>query len=457
MAYFRHSVLALRVLLWVLLASFIVFALASTFGFVRERERALQHARTEARETAEQSLSAISNALWQYDVAGLNALLSGMVASGVVVRAEVMGVDKPVADARQPGFSGSSDRVWSLPVLAQDRTTTIGSLRISESYAEAKSQISDSLGTLVVTDLVKIIGLALVLFTIVYRMIARPLQQLARDVATLGQSDTAPELKVARSRTGNDRDEIDVLVNAINGLVAQRKQSEEALRIAATAFESQQGMSIANAQYEFLQVNKAFSAITGYSAEDAVGQTPAILASGRHDEAFYAAISHALLTKGAWAGEIWNKRKNGEIYPERLTVSAVKDSAGATTHFVSICSDLSESVKAQTQIDTLAFYDPLTQLPNRRLLLDRLDQALHTSTRHARKSALLFVDLDNFKTLNDTLGHRQGDLLLVQVAQRLKTCIRDGDTLAHLGSDEFVVMVEDLSEDDIEAATQAET
>jgi diguanylate cyclase (GGDEF)-like protein len=128
-----------------------------------------------------------------------------------------------------------------------------------------------------------------------------------------------------------------------------------------------------------------------------------------------------------------------------------------TTHYVAIFSDVSERLQAQSQIDTLAFYDPLTQLPNRRLLLDRLDQALHVSTRHMRKNALFFVDLDNFKTLNDTKGHHQGDLLLVQVAQRLKTCIRDGDTLAHLGSDEFVVMLEDLSEDSMDAATQAET
>jgi diguanylate cyclase (GGDEF)-like protein/PAS domain S-box-containing protein len=457
MGYFRHSVLALRVLLWALLASFVVFVLASAFGYARERERAMQHARTEARETAEQGLSAISNALWQYDVAGLNALLSGMVASGVVVRAEVIGPDKLVADASQPGFSGAIDRVWLLPVLAQDHTTTIGSLRISESYAEVKSQIADSLGTLVMTDLVKISGLALILFTIVYRKIASPLQQLARDVSALGHPEAAPKITLARKQNGNYHDEINVLVDAINGFVAQRKQSEEALRIAATAFESQQGTTISDARGVFLRVNKAFTAITGYSAEEAVGQTPGILASGRHDAAFHESMTRTLVSEGAWAGEIWNKRKNGEIYLEWLNVSAVKDDTGATTHYVAICSDLSERVRAQTQIETLAFYDPLTHLPNRRLLLDRLEQALHTSTRHARKSALLFVDLDNFKTLNDTLGHHQGDLLLVQVAQRLKTCIRDGDTVARLGSDEFVVVLEDLSEDDIEAATKAET
>ncbi|HNV60792.1 MAG TPA: PAS domain S-box protein, partial [Rhodoferax sp.] len=239
--------------------------------------------------------------------------------------------------------------------------------------------------------------------------------------------------------------------------ITERKKSEEALRIAATAFESQQGIAITNAQRVILRVNKAFTAITGYCAEEAVGQTPSILTSGRHDRAYYSAMTQALETTGAWQGEIWNRRKNAEIYPEWLTISAVKDDAGLTTHYVAIFTDISDRVHAQVQIDTLAFYDLLTLLPNRRLLLDRLEQALHVSTRHARQNALLFVDLDHFKTLNDTLGHSHGDALLVQVAQRLKTCVREGDTVARLGSDEFVVMLEDLSEDDIEAATQAET
>ena len=236
-----------------------------------------------------------------------------------------------------------------------------------------------------------------------------------------------------------------------------RSESEEALRIAATAFESQQGMAITNAQRVILRVNKAFTAITGYSAEEAVGQTPRLLSSGQHDSDFYEGMTEALEAEGAWQGEIWNRRKSGEVYPEWLTISAVKDSAGRTTHYVAIFSDITERVSAQAQIDSLAFYDPLTKLPNRRLLMDRLEQALHASTRHTRKNALLFVDLDNFKTLNDTQGHHQGDLLLAQVAQRLKTCIREGDTVARLGSDEFVVMLEDLSEDDIAAAAQAET
>jgi diguanylate cyclase (GGDEF)-like protein/PAS domain S-box-containing protein len=238
--------------------------------------------------------------------------------------------------------------------------------------------------------------------------------------------------------------------------ITEREKSEEALRIAATAFESQQGIAITNAQRVIMRVNKAFTTITGYSSEEVIGQNPRILASGRHDSAYYAAMTKALETTGAWQGEIWNRRKNGEVYPEWLAVSAVKNREGLTTHYVAIFTDVSERVSAQAQIDNLAFYDPLTHLPNRRLLLDRLEQALHVSTRHHRKNVLLFIDLDNFKTLNDTRGHFQGDALLIQVAQRLKTCIREGDTVARLGSDEFVLMIEDLSEDDIEAATQVE-
>ena len=457
MSFLRHSVLALRVLVWVLAASLAVFTLATTVGLVYEREKALQMAHADAQDSAQRSLPAVAIALWQYDVDALNALLSGLVASRVVVRAEVLALDKPFTDVRQTGFAGAVDRVWTLPIMARDQTAPIGSLRISESHAQAQSQLIESLKIQVATDLIKIVGLALVLFTIVYRKVARHLQRLAREVSTLGHAADTPRLALTRKHRTQYRDEIDILVDAINGFVSERKASEEALRIAACAFESQQGMVVTNAQRVILRVNRAFSDITGYSAEEAVGQTPRMLSSGRHDQAFYDAMSRAMENDGGWTGEIWNRRKNGEIYPEWLTISAVKNTANQTTHFVAIFTDISEQVNAQAQIATLAFYDPLTQLPNRRLLLDRLDQALYASTRHARKNALLFVDLDNFKTLNDTLGHHQGDLLLAQVAQRLKACLRDGDTVARLGGDEFVVMLEDLSEDNIEAATQTET
>ncbi len=237
--------------------------------------------------------------------------------------------------------------------------------------------------------------------------------------------------------------------------ITERKQAEEAQRIAATAFESQQGMFITNAQRVILRVNRAFTEITGYKADEVVGRSPRLLSSGRHDSAFYAAMWTEIERDGSWQGELWNRRKSGELFPEWLTISAVKDSAGLTTHYVAAFTDITSRKSAEDQIQNLAFYDPLTGLPNRRLLLDRMEQTLTSSTRRQRKSALLFIDLDNFKTINDTLGHFQGDLLLEQVATRLVGCVREGDTVARLGSDEFVVMLEGLSFSEVEAATQA--
>ncbi len=238
--------------------------------------------------------------------------------------------------------------------------------------------------------------------------------------------------------------------------ISDRKKNEEAQRIAATAFESQEGILVTDAASIILRVNKAFSQITGYSAEDAIGKTPRLLSSGRHDAMFFTTMRDHIQNIGSWQGEIWNRRKSGEIFPGWMTITAVKNDLGNTTHFVGTFTDITSRKTAENEIKNLAFYDPLTSLPNRRLLLDRLEQALAARSRHQRKGALLFVDLDNFKTLNDTLGHDKGDLLLQQVAQRLSTCTRDGDTVARLGGDEFVVMLEDLSENTLEAANQAE-
>jgi diguanylate cyclase (GGDEF)-like protein/PAS domain S-box-containing protein len=238
--------------------------------------------------------------------------------------------------------------------------------------------------------------------------------------------------------------------------LSERKKAEADLRIAATAFESQESLVITDADTVILRVNKAFTRTTGYTAEEAVGQTPRLLKSGRHNADFYRAMWETIHRTGTWQGEIWDRRKNGEIFPEWLTISAVKTDDGVVTHYVGSHIDITERKAAEEKIQHLAFFDHLTDLPNRLLLLDRLQQALVSSVRSSRKGALLFIDLDNFKNLNDTLGHDMGDLLLKQVTERLESCIHEGDTVARLGGDEFMVMLLDLSDQALETAALAE-
>lgn len=238
--------------------------------------------------------------------------------------------------------------------------------------------------------------------------------------------------------------------------ITQQKNAESELRIAAVAFESYESMLITDANNIILRVNRAFTEMTGYAAHEVIGHTPKLLKSGVHDTNFYADLWRSLLAKGKWQGELWNKRKNGELYPEFLTITVVKNLEGEITNFVGSATDITHSKAAAAQIENLAFYDHLTALPNRRLLLDRLNQALLYSARHGKDGAILFLDLDHFKTINDTLGHDVGDTLLKEVAKRLTASIREGDTVARLGGDEFVVMIEGLSENSAEAATQTE-
>lgn len=237
--------------------------------------------------------------------------------------------------------------------------------------------------------------------------------------------------------------------------LSERKQTEAELRVAATAFEAQEGMMVTDAHRRILRVNEAFTRISGYEDVEVIGNTPTMFSSGWHDNAFYEELNASLASTGTWQGEMWNRRKNGEIHPQWLHITAVNDETGAVSHFVATVTDITQRKAAEDQIRQLAFYDPLTGLPNRRMLIDRLRHALASSARSAHCGALLFIDLDHFKNLNDTLGHDKGDLLLQQVAQRLLDTVREEDTVARLGGDEYVVMLEGLDEFHDIAASQA--
>jgi diguanylate cyclase (GGDEF)-like protein/PAS domain S-box-containing protein len=238
--------------------------------------------------------------------------------------------------------------------------------------------------------------------------------------------------------------------------ITRVKQNAERLRLATATFESQECTMVTDARGIILQVNKALTVATGYTAEEILGRTPSLFQSGRHDAGFYRAMWATITRTGCWQGEIWDRRKNGEVYPKWLTISAVRDSDDVVTHYIGTHYDISALKKAEERIAHLAFFDQLTGLANRTLLLDRLDQDRAASSRNESRGAVLFIDLDNFKSINDTLGHDAGDQLLKQAAQRLKQCVRTGDTVARLGGDEFVVVLANLSTSKLDAATSTE-
>ncbi|MBT0962111.1 EAL domain-containing protein [Denitromonas iodatirespirans] len=230
--------------------------------------------------------------------------------------------------------------------------------------------------------------------------------------------------------------------------------SQRNLHLAEKVIESSlEGILITDDKVRIISVNPAFTRLTGYQAEEVVGRNPSLLNSGRQGPDFYREMWVKLSADGHWQGEIWNRRKSGELYPELLTITAIKDRDGTLTNYAAVFSDISQLKENEAHIRHLAYFDPLTGLPNRRLLEDRLQVALAHAHRNRNRAAVLFIDLDRFKRINDSLGHEVGDKLLMEVARRLCACLREDDTVARMGGDEFIVVLSDLTDPDDAAHT----
>lgn len=225
--------------------------------------------------------------------------------------------------------------------------------------------------------------------------------------------------------------------------ITERRKAEEKLRLSNEVFEnSPEAIMITDAENRIVTVNPAFTRITGYDPEDVVGENPRVLSSGHHDSSFYQQMWQSLGSHGVWQGEIWDRRKNGEVYPKWATINVLRDRhSNGVSHYLAMFSDISERKRAEETINFLAHHDPLTNLPNRFTLQARLQQALSDARRHETQVAVMFIDLDRFKVINDTLGHHVGDLLLIEVAKRVSGAVRETDTVARLGGDEFVVVL----------------
>lgn len=229
--------------------------------------------------------------------------------------------------------------------------------------------------------------------------------------------------------------------------VSSRKTAEDKLKLAATVFShAREGILITDSNGVIVDVNETFSTITGYEKQEAIGKSPSILRSGRHDETFFKDMWDSLLENGHWQGELWNKRKNGEIYAEQLTISAIKKD-DEVSHYVALFSDVTAQKQYQRQLEHYAHHDALTELPNRLLLFDRLQQAMAHSMRTGFELAIAYIDLDGFKEVNDKYGHDVGDKFLISLANHMNRELRSGDTISRIGGDEFIVLLTDLKDD----------
>jgi PAS domain S-box-containing protein len=348
----RRSVLALRILTRVMLTGFAVFALATTFGFIYERDKALQVAHMRTEEAVNRSLSAISVSLWQYDIAGMNALLMGMVRTGVVVHAEVDDLDKAVANVTQPGFAGKADQSWSVPIMSPDGTRAIGTLHIAEAYSEVNQELLDRFTTLVLTDLFKIVGLALALFAVVYGMVARHLHQLAADVMRLAQTDDAPRLSVDRKKRGTSYDEIDILVDAINRFIAERKQAEVLNRQYEAIIRSSDDAIIGKTLDGLVTTwNPGAEAIFGYSEAEMLGQPMDRLFPPelKNEEADFLEQIRAGKTIDHIVTE--RIRKDGRRIYVSATISPIYDPDGQIVGASKIARDITEQIRNQIELE----------------------------------------------------------------------------------------------------------
>jgi diguanylate cyclase (GGDEF)-like protein/PAS domain S-box-containing protein len=294
----------------------------------------------------------------------------------------------------------------------------------------------------IVMQVLLLIIISLFVRMVIVRNITRPIGNLQNTMAEIKRD---MNLSV-RANVDTNNPDIGEMANIFNLLVAKLEHANERLQLFVKMFDnSGEAIMITDAHRKIIAVNPAFYKITEYTEEDVIGNNPSILKSGRQDEKFYKAMWKSINDIGVWQGEIWNRRKGGEIYPEWLSIGTVKNSHNEIINYIAVFSDITKRKEDEAHIEHLAHYDSLTHLPNRALFADRLKHALVSGTRNKKKTALLFLDLDKFKHVNDTMGHLAGDMLLQSVADRLKSCRRESDTICRQGGDEFIILLPEVN------------
>jgi diguanylate cyclase (GGDEF)-like protein/PAS domain S-box-containing protein len=416
-------------------------------------------------------LAGLTESLWVNDREQLHKQLTGITLLPDFVRAEVR-VKGAMEMSQGSLLAGEGQtRTFALQRLHRGQVQDIGELVVSASYANARQRVWDQLLFLTAMNGVKMLLVALFIVIVFYQLIGRHLHRMARYAhEQAGVPDAGPlALQRPAVRQG---DELTTLAAAINHMRAQlltltqqqreradllaqelaaRALAETRLHLMAGAFESsREAIVITDADNRIVATNQAFSRLTGYAHDEVQGKNPKILSSGQTAPEMYTDMWSSLRDKGYWQGEVWDRRKDGTVYPKWLSINVVRNAQQAVLNYIAIFSDITERKQAEEQIFRLAYQDSLTDLPNRMAFSLRLAQAISVARRDQRVLAVMFIDLDQFKDVNDVYGHAVGDQLLVQAARRLTAAVRDSDVVARLGGDEFVVLLDGVA--DMEAA-----
>ncbi|MBT9568783.1 MAG: EAL domain-containing protein [Thiobacillus sp.] len=451
----RISPLARRLVLATVVFGTLVALVTTAIQLYVDYRRELGQIDGTFRQITHSHLPTVTSALWATNRAELQIALDGLERLPDVQYAAVYEGQSLWAETGVQKQNKVQSRDYPLTYQHRGQVERIGTLRVVIDIEGVYARLLDKFWVILITNGVKTLTVSAFMLWLFHWLITRHLRHIADFASRLGFTNLEERLQLSRRRRA-EKDEFDLLLDGfgrmqsnlsttlhmLNDDITQRKLAEEQLKLAASVFEhSHEGIMITDADAHILNVNPSFTRITGYTKLEAVGQNPRMLSANLDDAVWHARMWESLLAEGHWQGERWNRRKNGEVYPEREAISAVYDDDGRVRHYVAVFSDISQQKAHEAELDRIAHHDPLTGLPNRRLLADRLAQAMARSQRDGTILTVACLDLDGFKPINDTFGHAAGDQLLIELSQRLKNTLRGDDTLARLGGDEFVLLL----------------
>ena len=452
------SPLARRLVLATVVFGTTVALITTAIQLYLDYRRELGQIDTTFQQVTHAHLPTIASALWATNRPELQIALDGLVRLQDMRYVAVREQDILWAESGTQKLKNIQSREYPLTYKHRGRVETIGSLQVVIDLDGLYQRLLEKFWVILITNSIKTFLVSGFMLWLFYWLVTRHLHKIAEFAARLSVENLDERLILSRPKLVKP-DELDSVLDGFIRMqsnlaatmdmleqdIARRMRAEDQLKLSASVFHhSHEGIMITDADAHILDVNPAFTRITGYSRDEAIGLNPRVLNSGMHDIAWFTRMWRALKLDGHWRGEIWNRRKNGEIFPEMQDISAVYDDNGEVRHYVAVFSDISQQKTHEAELARIANYDLLTGLPNRRLLTDRLSQAMARAQRDGKLLAVAYLDLDGFKPINDTNGHAVGDLLLVEIGQRLKRGLRGDDTLARLGGDEFVMLLGDL-------------